>query len=49
MILGGSGAIGYTFSEMGGLENAPLALKDTYKTGLRTFEIYNLIYLRFNQ
>lgn len=44
MILGGSGAIGYTFSEMGGLKNDPLALKDAYKTGLRTIEIYNLIY-----
>lgn len=44
MILGGSGAIGYTFSEMGGLENDPLALSDSYRTGIRTVEIYNLIH-----
>jgi multimeric flavodoxin WrbA len=44
MILGGSGAIGYTFTEMGNIDNDPLALKDAYKTGLRLGELHNLIY-----
>ena len=44
MILGGSGALGYTFTEMGSLENDPLALKDTRKTGERLIELYRLIY-----
>lgn len=44
MILGGSGALGYTFTEMGGLENDPLALKDARKTGERLIELYHLIH-----
>ncbi len=44
MILGGSGAIGYTFTEMGGLENDPLALRDARSTGKRLIELYTLIY-----
>lgn len=44
MILGGSGAIGYTFTEMGDLSNDPLALNDAKKTGERLLELYWLIY-----
>lgn len=44
MILGESGAIGYTFTEMGGLENDPLALRDARFTGKRLIELYMLIY-----
>jgi len=44
MILGGSGALGYTFTEMGTLEYDPLALRDAKSTGLRLVELYHLIY-----
>ena len=44
MILGGSGALGYTFTEMGNLSNDPLALRDAENTGLRLIELYGLIY-----
>ena len=44
MILGGSGALGFTFTEMGSLENDPLALKDAGKTGERLIELYHLIH-----
>ncbi len=44
MILGGSGALGYTFTEMGGLEYDPLAIRDAHFTGRRLVELYNLIY-----
>ncbi len=44
MILGGSGALGYTFTEMGGLENDPLAIRDAHSTGKRLVELYQLIY-----
>ncbi len=44
MIIGGSGAIGYTFSEMGTIDNDPLALRDAHFTGIRLLEIYELIY-----
>ena len=44
MILGGSGALGYTFTEMGDLRYDPLALRDAYATGARLVELYNLIY-----
>ncbi len=44
MILGGSGALGYTFTEMGILENDPLALQDAKNTGMRLVEIYHLIH-----
>ncbi len=44
MILGGSGALGFTFTEMGTLDNDPLALKDARKTGQRLVELYELIY-----
>lgn len=44
MILGGSGALGYTFTEMGGLENDPLAIRDAHGTGQRLAELYRLIY-----
>jgi multimeric flavodoxin WrbA len=44
MILGGSGALGYTFTEMGGLENDPLAIRDAHLTGKRLVELYDLIY-----
>lgn len=44
MILGGSGALGFTFSEMGTLDNDPLALHDAYYTGARLVELYELIY-----
>ncbi len=44
MILGASGAIGYTFTEMGGLDNDPLALKDAKSTGVRLVELYHLLH-----
>ncbi len=44
MILGGSGALGFTFTEMGGLENDPLALRDAHETGKRLVELHALIY-----
>ena len=44
MILGNSGAIAYTVTEEGGLENDLLAIKDSHKTGKRLLELYNLIY-----
>ncbi len=44
MILGGSGALGYTFTEMGTIDADPLALRDSYATGQRLVELYNLIY-----
>ncbi len=49
MILGGSGALGYTFTEMGGLEYDPLAIRDARFTGKRLVELYNLIYKTENQ
>ncbi|OQY39261.1 MAG: hypothetical protein B6229_04240 [Spirochaetaceae bacterium 4572_7] len=44
MILGGSGALGFVFSEMGNLDNDPLALNDAYYTGDRLVELYSIIY-----
>ena len=44
MILGNSGAIAYTVTEEGGLENDKLALKDSRKTGKRLVELYYLIH-----
>ena len=44
MILGNSGAVAYTVTENGGLENDRLAIKDSRKTGKRLVELYNLIY-----
>ncbi len=44
MILGGSGALGYTFTEMGGLEYDPLALRDAFFTGKRLVDLYEIIY-----
>lgn len=43
MILGGSGALGYTFTEMGDLSNDPIALRDARATGDRLVEIFKLI------
>ncbi len=48
MILGGSGALGFTFSEMGTLDNDPLALRDAYYTGVRLVELHELIYGKQN-
>ena len=44
MILGGSGALGFTFTEMGNLDNDPLAIRDAHGTGIRLIELYQLIY-----
>ncbi len=44
MILGGSGALGFTFTEMGGLEYDPLALRDAQGTGMRLVELWEMIY-----
>ena len=44
MILGNSGAVAYTVTEEGGLENDSLAIKDSHKTGKRLVELYDLIY-----
>ena len=44
MILGGSGALGFTFTEMGNLDYDPLALRDAKNTGVRVLELYHLIY-----
>ncbi len=43
MILGNSGAIGYGFDE-GDIQNDPLAIEDSRKTGKRLVELYQLIY-----
>ncbi len=44
MILGGSGALGFTFTEMGGLDYDPLALRDAEYTGRRLVELWYIIY-----
>ena len=44
MILGGSGALGFTFTEMGGLEHDPLAIRDAHFIGKRLVELWHLIY-----
>ena len=44
MILGGSGALGFTYTEMGTIDNDPLAIRDSQFTGLRLVELYELIY-----
>jgi len=44
MILGGSGALGYTFTEMGSLEYDPLALHDAHLTGKRLVDLYDIVY-----
>ena len=44
MILGGSGALGFTFTEMGTIDIDPLALQDAHGTGKRLVELYSLIY-----
>ena len=44
MIMGGSGALGFTFTEMGTLDNDPLALRDAKSTGRRMIELYELIH-----
>lgn len=44
MILGGSGALGFTFTEMGTLEYDPLAINDAHGTGYRVVELYDYIY-----
>ena len=46
LILGGSGALGYTFTEMGDLSNDPLALRDARATGERLIEIFQLIHAK---
>lgn len=49
MILGGNGAIGYTFTEMGTLDHDPLALNDARNTGLRLVELYELVHRTENK
>ncbi len=44
MILGGSGALGFTFTEMGSLDYDPLAIRDAHNTGRRLVELYDFIY-----
>ncbi len=44
MILGGSGALGFTFTEMGSIDIDPLAIRDAHGTGMRLVELYELIY-----
>ena len=46
MILGGVGALGFTFTEMGNLDNDPLALRDAKNTGNRLLELYKIIHLQ---
>jgi len=36
--------LGFAFTEMGGLENDPLALRDAHGTGLRLVELWEIIY-----
>jgi len=45
MILGGSGALGFTFTEMGTIDSDPLAIRDAHGTGRRLVELYEFIYL----
>jgi multimeric flavodoxin WrbA len=42
MILGGNGALGYTFTENGTIDSDPLALKDSRRVGRRVVELYRL-------
>ncbi len=44
MILGGSGALGFTYTEMGTIDADSLALRDSHLTGMRLVELYELIY-----
>ena len=44
MILGGSGALGYSYSEMGSIDIDPLSIRDAHYTGMRIVELYDLIY-----
>jgi multimeric flavodoxin WrbA len=44
MILGGSGALGYTLTENGTIDNDPLAIPDSHKTGKRLRELYQLLH-----
>ena len=44
MILGGSGALGFTFTEMGTIDSDPLAIRDSHNTGRRLVELYEFIY-----
>ncbi len=44
MILGGSGALGFTYTEMGSIDIDPLAIRDSHNTGKRLVELYELIY-----
>lgn len=46
MILGGSGALGYTFTENGTIDGDPLAIKDSHKTGKRLRELFELTHRR---
>jgi len=44
MILGGTGAVGYTFTENGTIDGDSLAIEDSHKTGKRLIEIYRLMH-----
>jgi len=44
MIIGGSGALGFTFSEMGNLDHDPLAIRDAKEVGLRLMELHDIVY-----
>jgi len=44
MILGGSSALGFTFTKMGNIDSDPLAIKDSHSTGKRLVELYEFIY-----
>ncbi len=46
MILGGSGALGYTFTENGTIDDDPLALADSRKTGRRLLELHRLVHVQ---
>lgn len=44
MILGGSGALGYTVTENGTIDQDPLALEDARKVGKRLIELHHMVH-----
>ncbi|MBU1239299.1 flavodoxin family protein [Myxococcota bacterium] len=49
MILGNAGALGFSFTETGGLEQDPLAFTDAQKTAIRVTELHGLLHSNAKQ